>query len=266
MNDTAMNDAERQIIIDACYEPASWDIVRMRAGVLVAKHHSEPQYLKVFFDNNIRYRLSYYLGLSKAKRAAIGTKHLDNIGINAPMILECNDSQRISSILMEGISGVGVHNYMSWLSEHKAKYADLQNAIFTELGTLIAHMHNQGVQHGDLRPNNILLHSHEGTMQCSLIDNDRTRKAFRPQRESIRNLMQIMMMSDHILNKDARSIFFDAYAQRRNISPKLSAFYQNKALTRTYKRLRPHQQIQYWEGTTLYHQLAESKVGSFVQQ
>ncbi|MCJ8331452.1 MAG: lipopolysaccharide kinase InaA family protein, partial [Lentisphaeria bacterium] len=255
------------LIKKMAYDPSDWELVRSRDNVLVAKHKTDASYLKIFHANKLRHQLAYFLGHSRAKKAAAGSAMLMNAGIKAPAITEIKDGCCIASIVMDAVEGIGVYDYVMWLTQEKKENAESQKkALFSALGELIAKMHQRGIFHGDLRPNNLLLASENGKVTCTLIDNDRTRKAFRKGRESIRNLMQLMMIRNDYISDEIRGYFFEAYGNGLELTPDTIKMFQEGSLAIVQQRLNKlgAQTIVDIEKSDLYDKIYDSTLRSFL--
>jgi tRNA A-37 threonylcarbamoyl transferase component Bud32 len=107
-------------------------------------------------------------------------------------------------------------------------------------GKTIGQMHNKGIFHGDLRLGNVLVQQKEKGMRFFFLDNERTKKFQRlPARLRLKNLVQINMFQENIINAD-RMRFFRKYCAQNSLTKKTEKDLAKHVLKKTEQRLGTH--------------------------
>ena len=136
---------------------------------------------------------------------------------------------------MEDLEGPQLLNALeSFLQAPSAR--PWRRELFRALGHMVGRMHAARVVHGDLRPNNIIIHPGHPGYRLALIDNERTRKPLRFQREQKRNLKQVMLLADDYITPAEQRRFFAAYFSRL----KLPRHKQRRLYRETLESVREH--------------------------
>lgn len=116
----------------------------------------------------------------------------------------------------------------------------IKRSIIASLGFLVGRLHSQGVVHGDLRLDNILVKGWEGgSPEFYLIDNERNschRKI--PERLLLKNLVQLNMIGSGLVTRTDRMRFFNNYLlTMRDLLPRKKTI-AREVWSRTVRRLR----------------------------
>ena len=112
--------------------------------------------------------------------------------------------------------------------------------LIQRLGTFVGRLHAQGIMHGDLRLDNILLvYENEYEIKFYLIDNEKTKYFLKgiPNRLRLKNLVQLNMIILPLITITDRMRFFKSYL---NENPSLKPFakiFVRKVILSTRKRL-----------------------------
>ncbi|MGI1679673.1 MAG: lipopolysaccharide kinase InaA family protein [Cellvibrionaceae bacterium] len=196
-----------------------------QAAVYYSKEFSA--FVKIFYETRFKHKLKNKLFpfTSRHKRFIDRTKELHDLNIPAPKIITSGIIDRNGYVVTSAFPGMGLGSfftrYLSLESKACKIYRWRRNAIGL-LGELVANLHNAGVAHGDLRPNNILLNCHANTPSFCFIDNERNTKAKQglSRRLSddavIKNLVQLnMIWLDDVCLSD-RFRFVRSYFQTLN--------------------------------------------------
>ncbi|MCG8439000.1 MAG: lipopolysaccharide kinase InaA family protein [Pseudomonadales bacterium] len=190
-----------------------WSVVKNNARNLIAYQENGRLYFKSF--NNVQFKelIKRSLGSNRAYRTLTGTRLLTEAGCLAPTIIACGHHQRCDFILMEDLEGPQLLNALESFLQ-SASTRPWRRELFRALGHMVGRMHSAKIAHGDLRPNNIIIHPGSLGYRLALIDNERTRKPLRFGREQKRNLKQVMLLANNYITPAERRRFFAAYFSR----------------------------------------------------
>jgi len=170
---------------------------------------------------------------SRCARSIRGTDLLLQVGLLAPENIASGKKRRIEWLASKTAKGVGVADFLGYLTTVDSDIAQkIRARLMSALGRQIGIMHQRKIVHGDLRPNNVIVYftrswderlaigDDDSELQLTFIDNERTRRYWPviPRRERVRNLVQIMMISDRSLNRKERALFHSSYCRSCNIS------------------------------------------------
>ena len=195
-----------------------WRIIKENHRNIIAYQDYGRLYFKSFNNNRLKESLKRVTGGSRAWRTFKATKSLEQAGCLAPQVIACGHYEACDFVLMEDLTGPqlmnAIHSYLQTPST-----AQWRKMLFRTLGLTVGLLHSYGLVHGDLRPNNVIIHPSEKGYQIGFIDNERTRKPIRFKREQKRNLRQIMLLGDRYITKAERISFFAAYFSRMSCSP-----------------------------------------------
>tara|TARA_B100000676_G_scaffold310692_1_gene378055 strand:+ start:5507 stop:6316 length:810 start_codon:yes stop_codon:yes gene_type:complete len=208
----ALHEGIRSVLSDQ----KGWSVVKQNARNLIAYQENGRLYFKSFNNDRLKELAKRSLGGSRAWRTLKGTRLLTEAGCLAPAIIACGHHQRCDFILMEDLEGPQLLNALeSFLQAPSAR--PWRRELFRALGHMVGRMHAARVVHGDLRPNNIIIHPGRQGYRLALIDNERTRKPLQFGREQKRNLKQIMLLADDYITPAERRRFFAAYFARLDL-------------------------------------------------
>ena len=119
-------------------------------------------------------------------------------------------------MISEGVDALGLGDYIGkhWQRPLLADEISAKRRYIKKFGTMIGELHKNGICHGDLRVNNILVRETKDDVIFYFVDNERN-TLFRkiPRRLIKKNLVQInMIQSPHISRQD-KLRFFQAYCE-----------------------------------------------------
>ncbi len=186
--------------------PTGWQWVGSSPFAKVARSgDAKPLFFKQFLDRNAWEGIKACLRGSRSQRAVKNSQRLIEKRFNAPSTL-CY-SKRFT--LTEGIVSDGFGDLLTDFSE-QSQAQEKKYQLIEQVGFEVGRLHQAGISHGDLRPNNLLLE--QSTQKIYFIDNERTE--FFPQlpyKLRVKNLVQIGMQPFSIASKLDRLRFFNAY-------------------------------------------------------
>ncbi len=232
--------------------PHGWQTIPCSAHAWVARMENPPSelgqtlYFKIYFNRN---RWESVKALLKGSRSTRAHKHSDLLrknGFNAPTTFAWGKINQHIFLISEGMAGEGLADYMYryWQRPLTRQQILHKRHIIKELALHIAELHNLGLIHGDLRPNNLLIHTENNSTSFSFIDNERN-YLYRhrpPIRKIVKNLVQLNMIFPVVLTRTDRLRFFQCYAEKRQLSFSQRKLILNRVLFITQKRMR-HKQL-----------------------
>ena len=119
-------------------------------------------------------------------------------------------------MISEGIDALGLGDYIRkhWQRPLSGAEISAKRRFIKKFGKIIGELHKNGICHGDLRVNNILVQESKDDVMFYFVDNERNGLFTKIPRRLIRkNLVQInMFQSPHITRQD-RQRFFQAYCE-----------------------------------------------------
>lgn len=189
---------------------SDWRIIKENQRNMIAYQDYGRLYFKSFNNNRFKETLKRATGGSRAWRTLKATRKLEQAGCLAPQIIACGHFEACDFILMEDLTGPqlmnAIHSYLQ-----TPETAQWRKTLFRTLGLTVGRLHSSGLVHGDLRPNNVIIHPSEKGYRIGFIDNERTRQPIQFKREQKRNLRQIMILGDRYITHAERISFFAAY-------------------------------------------------------
>lgn len=144
-------------------------------------------------------------------------------------------------MISEGVNALGLGDYIGkhWQRPLSRAEISTKRRFIRKFGKMIGELHKNGISHGDLRVNNILVQESTDDVIFYFVDNERN-TLFRkiPRRLIKKNLVQInMMQSPHISRQD-RLRFFQAYCEAYGgLSPAEKLALIQEVQQRTVERL-----------------------------
>ena len=119
-------------------------------------------------------------------------------------------------MVSEGVVALGLGDYIRkhWQRPLSGAEISAKRRFIKKFGKIIGELHKNGICHGDLRVNNILVKKSKDDVMFYFVDNERNGLFTKiPSRLIRKNLVQInMMQSPHISRQD-RLRFFQAYCE-----------------------------------------------------
>lgn len=190
-----------------------WKVVKDNARNLICHHPADRLYFKSFDHGSLGETLKRAVRGSRARRTLQGTRLLQDAGCLAPDVVACGTLLHQDFVVMEDLDGPQLLNALhSYLQEPARR--SWRRQLYRALGCTVGTMHAAGIVHGDLRPNNVIIHPGADSYRLGLIDNERTRRPLRFRREQLRNLKQIMLLDERYITAAERRTFFAAYFSR----------------------------------------------------
>lgn len=205
--------------------PPSWAWVISSNHAVVAKNTGEQDSQQVFFKMFLNRSLfegikSFFRG-GRCQRSIQQSDLLLKHGFSAPEVHCWGRCLGHDFMITQGIVSIGYGDYIksySKLLENQNKTKNIAEIINSKrqlvstLGTLVGRLHQTGIIHGDLRPNNVLVQTDYPMPEFYFIDNERN-KFYKcpPKKLIIKNLVQIMMFFPKDLSFTYRQRFYKNY-------------------------------------------------------
>ena len=153
---------------------------------------------------------------SRCHRARLQGKILKQKGFHSPAILCWGKKGRRHFMVMEGVNAPGLFDFIRkhWEPPLAKEEVHAKRKLIEQLGEEIGRLHKEGICHGDLRLNNILVRQTDKEIHFYLIDNERNHCFGKiPKRCIKKNLVQVnMIFPPHVTVRD-RLRFFRAYSR-----------------------------------------------------
>lgn len=219
-------------------EAGQWQWIASSANTKVAFRSEAPRcYYKGFLSRGKLESLKALVRGSRCQRAVINANILTGAGFNTPKVLAYQAKGPLPWMLTEAVDGLGYGDFMAsrlrtpMTPEKTHQKFQLVRAV----GTLVGRLHHQGLVHGDLRPNNLIVVDALGQLELHLIDNERNQCFSRiPEKLIFKNLVQINMLFGLDLNHTNRHRFFLAYfSECQRYTPTV----QRELMTKVYQRV-----------------------------
>jgi tRNA A-37 threonylcarbamoyl transferase component Bud32 len=217
--------------------PAGWQWISCSLDTAVAVSTAGPMvYYKEFLPRNRFEEIKALFRGNRCERARRQADILLAAGLPTPGILCWGRGQKNVFFISQGFGGIGFFQYVKThfppplgLEKIKEKHLLLEKA-----GALIGTMHSNGIVHGDLRQNNLLVKKEGGDFQFSLIDNESNRKwRHIPLSQVVKNLVQFAIFPDNLLSGPDLMRLFKAYSANY---PRFSGRNRQKLLQTVYLR------------------------------
>jgi len=222
--------------------PSGWEWVDSSANSILARRlKPEPVYYKEFLGRSPFEGIKNLLRGSRCQRAIIKGKILRQRGFHSPVIYCWGRKGNRHFMVSEGVDALGLGDYIRKHWPHPLSGAEIlaKRRFIKKFGKIIGQLHKNGICHGDLRVNNILVQESTDDVIFYFVDNERSTLFKKVPRRLIRkNLVQInMVQSPHISRQD-RLRFFQAYCEAYGgLSPAEKLVLITKVQQRTAERL-----------------------------
>ncbi|MBU0681658.1 MAG: hypothetical protein KKD73_09570 [Proteobacteria bacterium] len=197
--------------------PDGWQWIASSIDAVVAATTSEPLvYYKEFLARTPFEKLKSLVRGSRCRRARRQAVILKAAGLESPAILCWGQGRKNEFLLTAGFNGIG---FFQFLKTHfsgllSREQIHSKRRLLQEAGSFIGRLHSQGISHGDLRQDNLLVHEDEGGFALSLIDNESNRLWRQvPVAHIITNLAQFSICSGHVLTRSDLLRLFEVYSQ-----------------------------------------------------
>ena len=197
--------------------PSGWEWVDSSANSVVArKLEPTPVYYKEFLSRTPFEGIKNILRGSRCKRAISKGEILRKRGFHTPVVRCWGVREGRHFMVTKGIDALGLGDYISkhWQQTLSRTEISEKRRLIQKLGKKIGELHNNGICHGDLRANNILVQKSAGDIVFYFLDNERNTFYSKIPRRLIRkNLVQLNMIQSPRITRQDRLRFFRAYCQ-----------------------------------------------------
>ena len=197
--------------------PSGWEWVDSSANSIVARRSKPNQvYFKEFLRRTPFEGIKSFFRGSRCQRAIIKGEKLRQKGFYCPVVYCWGKRGNRHFMISEGIDALGLGDHINecWQQPLTGAAILTKRRLLNKFGEEIGKLHRNGICHGDLRVNNILVQKSGDDFVFYFLDNERN--AFFseiPERLIRKNLVQLnMMQSPHVSRQD-RLRFFQAYCQ-----------------------------------------------------
>ena len=197
--------------------PSGWEWVDSSANSIVARRlKPKPVYYKEFLSRSPFEGIKSFIRGSRCQRAIIKGEILRQRGFHSPVVSCWGEQKNRHFMISEGVDALGLGDYIGkhWQRPLSEEEISAKRRFIKKFGTMIGELHKNGICHGDLRVNNILVREATDNVIFYFIDNERNTLFKKiPRRLIKKNLVQLnMMQSPHISRQD-RLRFFQAYCK-----------------------------------------------------
>ena len=197
--------------------PSGWQWVDSSANSIVAKQlEPRPAYYKEFLSRSSFEGIKSLLRGSRCQRAILKGKILRQRGFHSPLVYCWGKRGNRHFMITQGIDGLAAGDYMSNYWQQPLSGAEIlaKRRLITILGKKIGELHKNGIYHGDLRVNNILVQESAEDIIFYFLDNERNGLFSNIPRRLIRkNLVQLNMIESPYVSRQDRLRFFQAYCE-----------------------------------------------------
>ncbi len=222
--------------------PAGWKWIPCSTSTLVAaKEAPSPVYYKEFFPRNRYEGIKAFFRGSRCQRARKQTENLAAAGLSTPKTLCWGKGRLNEFIISTAEEGQGCYTFL--LKKYSPPLTPEKilekRHLLQQAGKAISLLHQNGLIHGDLRPNNLLVAKTGEGFNFSFIDNERNKHFKRPPLSLIRkNLIQFSIIPDHLLTKSDLLRLLQAYLSAdRNLSKQKQREFIKDFFRRRHHRL-----------------------------
>ena len=197
--------------------PSGWQWVDSSDNSIVARRFQpKPAYYKEFLSRSPFEGIKNLFRGSRCQRAIVKGKMLRQRGFHSPVVYCWGKRGNRHFMISEGVDALGLGDYIRkhWQRPLSGAEISAKRRFIKKFGKIIGELHKNGICHGDLRVNNILVKKSKDDVMFYFVDNERNGLFTKiPSRLIRKNLVQInMMQSPHISRQD-RLRFFQAYCE-----------------------------------------------------
>lgn len=197
--------------------PEGWEWINSSANSLVARRLKPCiAYYKEFLNRSPFEIFKTLFRGSRCHRARLQGELLRQKNFHSPAILCWGKKGHRHFMVTEGIGAPGLFDFITknWAPPLAREQFHSKRRIIERLGEEIGRLHKEGICHGDLRLNNILVQQTEKGIYFYLIDNERNRCFTKiPKRLIEKNLVQVNMILPPYVTLQDRLRFFRAYSR-----------------------------------------------------
>jgi tRNA A-37 threonylcarbamoyl transferase component Bud32 len=197
--------------------PLGWEWVGSSANSIVARQlEPKPAYYKEFLSRSSLEGIKSLLRGSRCQRAIRKGKILRQRGFHSPVVYCWGKRGNRHFMITQGIDGLAAGDYMSnyWQQPLSGAGVLAKRKLIKIFGKKIGELHKNGIYHGDLRVNNILVQESAGDIIFYFLDNERNALFSKIPRRLVRkNLVQLNMIQSAYVSRQDRLRFFQTYCQ-----------------------------------------------------
>jgi tRNA A-37 threonylcarbamoyl transferase component Bud32 len=197
--------------------PSGWQWVDSSANSIVARQlEPRPAYYKEFLRRSSFEGIKSLLRGSRCQRAILKGKILRQRGFHSPAVYCWGKKGKRYFMITQGIDGLAVGAYISnyWQQPLSGAEIPAKRRLIKLFGNKIGELHKNGICHGDLRVNNILVQESADDIIFYFLDNERNTLFSKIPRRLIRkNLVQLNMIQSPYVSRQDRLRFFQAYCE-----------------------------------------------------
>ena len=197
--------------------PSGWEWVDSSANSIVARQlKPKPVYYKEFLSRSPFEGIKSFLRGSRCQRAIIKGKVLRQRGFHTPVVYCWGRTGNRHFMISEGIDALGLGDYIgeNWRQPLPGAEILAKRKFIKKFGKEIGELHKNGICHGDLRANNILVKKSKDGVIFYFVDNERNGLFTKiPNRLIRKNLVQINMLQFPHISRQDRLRFFQAYCE-----------------------------------------------------
>jgi serine/threonine protein kinase len=222
--------------------PSGWEWVDSSANSVVARQlEPKPVYYKEFLGRSPFEGIKNLLRGSRCQRAIIKGKMLRQRGFHSPVVYCWGRKGNRHFMMSEGVDALGLGDYIRKHWQRPLSGAEIfaKRRFIEKFGKIIGELHKNGICHGDLRVNNILVKKSKDDVMFYFVDNERNGLFTKiPSRLIKKNLVQINMVQSPYINRQDRLRFFRAYCEAYGgLSPAEKSALIERVQQRTTERL-----------------------------
>ena len=197
--------------------PKDWEWVKSSSNTIVARHLKQNvAYYKEYLNRSLFEGLKNLIRTSRCDRARVQGEILRQKGFRSPEILCWGQHGYRNFMVTEGVNATSLGHfiYKHWEPPLSKDQFHAKRELIKKFGEEIGRLHKEGIFHGDLRLNNILVQQTEMGIYFYFIDNERNRCFKRiPTRLIKKNLVQVNMVYPSYVTLQDRLRFFMAYSK-----------------------------------------------------
>ena len=197
--------------------PLGWEWVDSSANSIVARQSKpKPAYYKEYLSRSAFEGIKSLLRGSRCQRAILKGKILRQRGFHSPVVYCWGRKGNRHFMISEGIHALGLGDYINKYRQQPLSEEEIleKRRLVNRFGKIIGELHKNGICHGDLRVNNILVKQSKDDMIFYFLDNERNGLFTKIPRRYIRkNLVQINMLQSPYISRQDRLRFFEAYCE-----------------------------------------------------
>ena len=140
--------------------PSGWEWVDSSVNSIVARRlKPKPVYYKEFLSRSPFEGIKNFFRGSRCQRAIIKGKILRQRGFHSPIVSCWGKKGNRHFMVSEGIDASGLGDYIRTHWQHPLSEEEIlaKRGVIRKFGKIIGELHKNGICHGDLRVNNILV-------------------------------------------------------------------------------------------------------------